>query len=317
LRVPTAEPSLALLSNPLLRYVLATRPPFLSVTLVSCLIGLATAYSSGVSVYAATATVTVVFALVAHAGINVLNDYYDELNGTDTINTERIFPFTGGSRFIQNGVLTTRETAIFGAALFALVIVAGLWLASASASGLIWIGVAGLFIGWTYSAPPLKLNSRGFGEACVWAGFALIALGADFVQRGTLSMLPLVAVTSYALLVTNILYINQFPDRKADEATGKHHWVVRLGPDRARWGYAVIASAAFLWLVGAVIAGMLPWPALVALLPAAMSARAARDLVRFATQPRALEPAIKLTIAAASLHGLLLAAALVAGRLVG
>jgi 1,4-dihydroxy-2-naphthoate octaprenyltransferase len=35
--------------------------------------------------------------------VNVVNDYYDHLNGTDAANVERIFPFTGGSRFIQNG----------------------------------------------------------------------------------------------------------------------------------------------------------------------------------------------------------------------
>ena len=312
--MPPAEPSLAALPNPVLRYILATRPPFLSVTFVAALIGLATAYASGVAVNAASATMTVVFALVAHAGINVLNDYYDALNGTDAINTERVFPFTGGSRFIQNGVLTMRETAVFGVMLLALVIAAGLWLTHVSASGLIWIGAAGLIVGWTYSAPPLKFNSRGLGEPCVWAGFALIAVGADFVQRGSLSMFPLIAVTGYALLVTNILYINQFPDRKADEAVGKHHWVVRLGVARARWGYAVIAFAAYLWILGAVLAGALPWPALAALLPALLSARAARDLLRFAESPQQLAPAIQQTIAAACLSGVLLAISLIAWR---
>ena len=314
--MPPVEPSLAALSNPALRYFLATRPPFLSVTLFASLIGLATAVFSGVALNPATATITVVFALVAHAGINVLNDYYDALNGTDAINTERVFPFTGGSRFIQNGVLTLNETAAFGAVLLGLVVAAGLWLTAASAPGLIWIGVAGLFIGWTYSAPPLKLNSRGLGEACVWAGFALIAVGTDFVQRGSISSLPVVAVTGYALLVTNILYINQFPDRRADEAAGKHHWVVRLGVERARWGYAAIAAAAYLWVIAAVVVGTLPWLSLVALLPAALSARAARDLLRFASRPRDLATAIQLTIGAASLHGLLLAAALVAVRVI-
>ncbi|MEO8345459.1 MAG: prenyltransferase [Betaproteobacteria bacterium] len=312
--MPPAEPTLATLSNPALRYFLATRPPFLSVTFVAALIGLATAYASGVAVSPVSGTMTIVFALVAHAGINVLNDYYDARNGTDAINTERVFPFTGGSRFIQNGVLTMRETAGFGIALFALVITAGLWLAYVSASGLIWIGAAGLFVGWTYSAPPLKFNSRGLGEPCVWAGFALIAVGADFVQRGTLSTLPLIAVTGYALLVTNILFINQFPDRKADAAAGKHHWVVRLGVERARWGYLFIAGAAYLWVLGAVCTGALPWPVLVALLPAVLSASAARDLLRFAAVPQRLTPAIQQTIAAACLSGALLAAALVAWR---
>ena len=315
--MPPAEPTLAALPNPVLRYFLATRPPFLSVTLVSALIGLATAYGSGIPVHPVAAIVTVAFALVAHAGINVLNDYYDALNGTDAINTERVFPFTGGSRFIQNGVLSLRETALFGVTLVVLVVVAGLWLTAVSASGLMWIGVAGLFVGWAYSAPPLKLNSRGVGEFCVWAGFALIAIGADFVQRGSLSPVPLYAVAGYALLVTNILYINQFPDLKADASVGKQHWVVRLGAQRARWGYPLIAAAAYGWVIAACIAGILPWPVLVSLLPAALSARATRDLVRFAQHPAQLAPAIQMTIGAATLHGVLLAGALTATRAFG
>ena len=312
-----AEPTLAALSNPALRYFLATRPPFLGVTLFACLIGLATAFASDVIIRPTTAIVTVIFALLAHAGINVLNDYYDALNGTDANNTERIFPFTGGSRFIQNGVLSLRETAVFGVLLIVVVVAAGLWLVTVSVPGLLWIGAAGLVIGWAYSAPPLKLNGRGMGEISVWAGFALIAVGADFVQRGKFSTLPLIAVAGYALLVTNILYINQFPDRRADQAAGKHHWVVRLGPARARWGYLGIALGAYAWLVGAVIFGLLRWPVLVALLPAIMSERASRDLLRHADSPARLTTAIKLTIGAASLHGILLAVSLVAAHFFG
>lgn len=312
--MPPVEPTTSALPNPFLRYFLATRPAFLSVTFFASLIGLATAYADGVALIPATAAVTVLFALIAHAGINVLNDYYDALNGTDDVNVERIFPYTGGSRFIQNGVLSQRETALYGVALLLAVIAAGLWLTLVSAPGLIWIGGVGLFIGWTYSAPPLKLNSRGYGEVGVWAGFALIAIGTDFVQRGQFSAAPLIAVTSYALLVTNVLFINQFPDLKADEAAGKHHLVVRLGPMKARWGYALIALAAYGWVIAAAIAGALPWLALIALAPAALSTRAAAALLRLSSTPKSLAPAIQQTIGAASLHGLLLSAAIAAAH---
>jgi 1,4-dihydroxy-2-naphthoate polyprenyltransferase len=315
--MPVAEPTLAALPNPAVRLALATRPPFLIVTLVACLVGLASAYWSGVPIDPVTAAVTVLFALVAHAGINVLNDYYDALNGTDAANTERVFPFTGGSRFIQNGVLSLRETGLFGAALFAAVVPAGLWLTAHSGAQLVLIGLAGLVVGWAYSAPPLKLNSRGVGEICVWAGFVLVAVGTDFVQRGVISTLPLVAVTGYALLVTNILYINQFPDRRADESCGKRHWVVRLGAERARWGYALIALVAYGCVTGAIVAGLLPRLALLSLAPAVMSFIAARQLMRFASRPQALAPAIQLTIGAAALHGSLLAASLPLARALG
>ena len=265
---------------------------------------------------AITASVSIVFALIAHAGVNVLNDYYDALNGTDALNMERVFPYTGGSRFIQNGVLSLRETAAFGVALFVIVVAAGLWLMEASDPGLLWIGGAGLFIGWTYSAPPLQLNSRGWGEPCVWAGFALVTIGVDFVQRGAFSPVPLIAAAGYALLVTNILYINQFPDRKADEAAGKRHWVVRLGPERAVYGYAAIGASAYAIVLLAIISGDLPSLAVVSVAPAALTLRAYRILSANWMRPPALLTAIKATIGAACLHGVLLAASITAARLI-
>jgi len=308
--VAALEPTLGALQNPLLRIFLATRPSFLGVSLFACLIGLAGAHYSGVPIAPLSAVVTLVFALVAHAGVNVLNDYYDDQIGTDAINTERVYPYTGGSRFIQNGVLTPRETGLLGAALLGIVVPAGLWLVSRSAGGLIAIGAAGLFIGWAYSAPPLTLNSRGLGEACVAAGFSLIAVGADYVQRAEFSLFPVVAALPHALLVTNVLYINQFPDLKADAATGKHHWVVRLGARRARWGYLALAALAYGWLAGAVLAHALPPLALAGLVAAVPSVRAALLLLRHAHEPQQLAPAIRTTIAAALLHGAALTLAL-------
>ena len=301
------EPSAEKLRNPFLRYALATRPAFLTITLAGCLLGFATAASAGVHFHAGTAVVTLLLAILAHAGINVLNDYYDHLNGTDAANTERIFPYTGGSRFIQNGVLTPSQTLAYGLSLLALVVAGGLWLLAQSGLGLFWIGLAGLFIGWAYSAPPLTLNGRGFGELCVAAGFLLIVAGADFVQRGGYAGLPWVAGLPYALLTTNILFINQFPDREADALAGKRHWVVRLAPEQAARIYALIALAAALVLVGTVISGTLPGSALLSLAGMLPSVPAARLLLNNCQRPSALVPAIRQTLLSAHLHAIMLA----------
>lgn len=310
----TREPSLELFAHPAARYFAATRPAFLSASLMACLVGLAVAWHGGMAFDIPLATVTLLFALLAHAGVNVLNDYYDALNGTDEHNTERIFPFTGGSRFIQNGVLTVAQTRNFGFALLACVAVAGLWLMARSAPQLLYIGLAGLFIGWAYSAPPFRLNSRGLGELCVAAGFLAITVGTDFVQRKGFAAEPFIAGLSYALLVTNLLYINQFPDRTADTAAGKLHWVARLDVGRARWGYVLIAALSYAWLLLSVVLGWLPLPALLALFALPLSVQAARLLLRHALQPRQLGDAIKLTISAIMVQGTLLSLALILSK---
>ena len=309
-----AEPTLASLPNPLLRYVAATRPAFLSVTLVGCLLGLAIAHASGLSLSAPKAFLTVLFALIAHAGANVINDYYDALNGSDAANDNRVFPFTGGSRFIQNGVLGVRETARFGYGLLAAVVPAGLWLTFNSAPGLIAIGLAGLLLGWAYSAPPLKLVSRGLGELVITASWLVVVVGADFVQRGAFSWTPLLFGTPFALLVANVLFINQFPDVAADELAGKRTLVVRLGTQEARWFYLAICALAYGWLLFVIERQNLPGAFAVAALPVVISMRAGRELLQHAADPPQLATAIKLTIGSALAHGVLLCGALVATR---
>ena len=307
------EPTVAQFQNPLARYFAATRPAFVTASLMAGLIGLAIARHDGIVLDVPLALVTLLFALLAHAGTNVLNDYYDALNGTDAQNTERIFPFTGGSRFIQNGVLTLAQTRNFGFALLAGVALAGLWLMENSAPQLLYIGLTGLFIGWAYSAPPFNLVSRGWGELCVAAGILLITVGTDFVQRKGLNAAPFVAGLSYALLATNLLYINQFPDRSADTAAGKMHWVARLDVRQARWGYVLIVTLAYAWMLLSVAMGWLPVFALLALLALPLSVQAVRLLLRFAAQPRQLGDAIKLTIGAMLVHGALLSLGLILG----
>lgn len=302
-----AEPSVARYANPWLRYFAATRPAFLTATLAACLLGFASAVHAGIPFQPALAAATLLLALLVHAAVNVLNDYCDALNGTDDANTERLFPFTGGSRFIQNGVLSRRQTACYAYALLGLAMLGGLWLTAQSGPGLLAIGAAGLFIGWAYSASPLKLNARGLGEVCVLAGFLGIVLGADFVQRQALSLQPLAIGLPFALLTTNLLYINQFPDRRADAAAGKRHWVVRLPVARAALVYPALAAFALLWLGGLVATGKMPLPALIATLPLALSFKASAILLRHAAEPPRLLPAIRLTIAAMLSHGILLA----------
>jgi 1,4-dihydroxy-2-naphthoate octaprenyltransferase len=308
--LPAGEPTLERYANPLVRGFAATRPAFLSVTLVACLIGVAAAYADGVSIDALTAAVTIIAALLAHAASNVINDYHDAASGADAGNTRRVFPFTGGSRFIQNGVMSARHSAMLAYGLLAAVIPAGLWLSSVAGAALLLIGVAGLTLGWAYSAPPLHLVARGLGELVVTACWLLVVIGADFVQRGTFAWTPVAAGLSFALLVANLLYINQFPDHDSDAAADKRTMVVRLGPEAAKWGYFGIALVAYAWLILQVGRDNLPQVCAAAAITITLSVNAARQLREHAHEPEALAPAIKLTIGAALAHGLLLAATL-------
>ena len=308
------EPDSSLLHKPLLRYWLATRPAFFSASVIPAVVGALAAHEQGHALQWGLLLLTVLGIMLVHAGVNVLNDYFDEQNGTDRRNTQRIFPFTGGSRFIQNGVLTEHDTLMFGSVLMLVAMALGFALTAVSGVGLLWIGVLGFVVGWGYSAPPLRLNSRGLGEPMVALGFWILTpLGAWFVQTGSMAGYPVLVSFPLSLLIMNILLINQFPDSTADAASGKHHWVVRFGMDTAAKLYLAAVILALTFLLGLIILGLLPKAALLSALPLGIAIKAALQLMTFAHEPAKLEPAIKMTIGTAVSHGVLLGLGLVLG----
>jgi 1,4-dihydroxy-2-naphthoate polyprenyltransferase len=303
---PVSEPTPTTFHPAWLRYWFATRPAFILATLTACMLGQAGAIQSGVSMDWRLAVSTWCLAAVLHAAVNVLNDYVDAKNGADALNDERVFPFTGGSRFIQNGLLTALQTRNFGMLLLVIAVLGGLVLTCYVGLGLLTIGMVGVLLGWAYSAPPLQLNARGLGECAVLLGFLGLVVGADYVLRGNFSLQPVVVGLSNALLVTSLLYINQFPDRKADAQAHKRTLVVRLPLPTAVKGYALLLLLALVWLVWMVMATKLPPLALVAALPLVGAWLAYAQLKQHAGQPSQLRPAIQLTLASLFGHALLL-----------
>ena len=277
-----------------------TRPGFLVITAVACVLGTAVAAACGHGPNLWTALTTLMLAVLMHAAANVLNDYHDALNGADEANTQGLFPFTGGARLIQNGHVTVQDTYDLAKALIIVLI----------PCGLVMLGAIGLLLGWGYSAPPLALMKRGLGEFTVALTWGLVVVGADYVQRGQFFVIPYAVAVSFAWLVGNILIINGFPDARADAQVGKRTLVVRFGVRWAAWAYLVIALLAYVWLVAGVWLFIHPEPALWGLVSLPLSLVAFVLLLKHAEQPTRLVPAIVLTIAAAVLHGLAMSAGL-------
>ena len=222
-------------------WVRMTRPGFLVITVVACILGVSTAVVCGHPIQWGMAAATLLLAVLMHAAANVLNDYHDALNGADDANQHGLFPFTGGARMIQKGEVSLTDTRDLVLALLLFLIPAGLWLAVQTGGGLVVLGLAGLMLGWAYSAPPLALMTRGLGEVTVGLAWLLVVVGADYVQRGAFFFMPWAVGLSYGLLISNILVINGFPDAQADGQVGKRTWVVRMGPRCAVVMYGLLA----------------------------------------------------------------------------
>ncbi len=242
-----------------------TRLPFLTATLVPVLLGLAIAARHGPFDWVA-AVLALIGGSLAHLAINVTNDIFDTLSGADAANVNPT-QFSGGSRVLHYGLLSLRELATWAGLLYGGAVAIGLVLMAMRPSwALVGLGIAGIAIGWAYTAPPLKLVYRGLGEIAVAVGFGpVMLLGAYVAETGHLAWEPLVASLPVAILIALILYVNEIPDRRGDAAAGKRTLVVRLGQAGVERLYLVAALVAFALVVVGVASGLMPWPTLLAL----------------------------------------------------
>jgi 1,4-dihydroxy-2-naphthoate octaprenyltransferase len=247
-------------------------------------------------------------AIFIQVGLDMSNDYYDHLSGNDAINQE-LTPFSGGSRVIQDGVLTARQVLLGAVLAYVVGSAIGLYLAWARGWPVLWLGLLGVFLAFFHNAPPINLYrlAPGVGELAVGIGFGPLAvLGAHYVQAQILSSAALWASVPVGLLISAVLYINEFPDRDADRAVGKKTLVVVLGRRRAAWSYIALLIAASAFIVAGVFLNALPVATLIALLTLPLSYRAIRGAARFFDDTQQLIPTNAATIQLHLLTGLLL-----------
>lgn len=248
-------------------------------------------------------------AVVGQASANVINDYWDSINGSDAINHDRITPYTGGSRFIQDGALTEAQVKWLGLTTVGITLLAGIaLLASLNAWQLVWIGLAGLAIGWAYSAAPFKLMSRGlWGELAIIAAWALIVVGSAMLEGHRIFLTAVILGLAYGLLVANILFANQIPDITADRQVGKFTLAV-VTPTHLLWlWYGGFALAAYATVLALVAGGQITATSLLSFVGLPFSVSATLELKNAPLPRPAMTRSIKNTILAAHLFGLGLA----------
>jgi 1,4-dihydroxy-2-naphthoate octaprenyltransferase len=268
------------------------RWPSLTISAASVAVGVAAAFATTGQVLWGWALLTLLAAVALQACLNIKNDLDDQLTGADDLNRTPVLGFTGGSRILQRGLATRAELlmAMIGLGLVSAGI--GLYFALSGRPGVILFGLAGLFIGWVYTGPPLRLAHRGLGEFAVAIAFGVgIIFGAAYVQVGAVPALALAASVPVSILVALILFINGFQDAASDEEVAKRTSVVRLGLRRASRVYPLIAGASAAALVAFIIAGLLPKFALLGLAGFPLFAQARRVVRKHFDQPMELVPA--------------------------
>jgi 1,4-dihydroxy-2-naphthoate octaprenyltransferase len=306
----------AMLRGPIF-WLKAARAPFFTGSLAPVLVGTAVGFYESEGVRWGLDALALVALTLLHATANLANDYYDHLSGNDEANVSFAHPFTGGSRVIQQGAVDPLEMLV--AALVSLYLGCGIGVYLVWVTGwpLLVLGLIGAASGFFYSAPPVKLGYRGLGEISILLNFGVLpVLGAFYVQTESFSAGAAVAGATVGLLMTNVLWINQFQDAEADAAVGKRNWVVRLGRRRAALVHAGLFGLAYAAVAGGILWHVLPVGAALGFLGTGPALGAIRvSALRYDDLPK-LTPANVGTVAAHLLTSVLLAVGIAASGLV-
>ena len=294
------------------------RAPFFTATIVSVLVGAAVAWYEGV-LHPGYLLITLLAALFVHAGLNLSNDYYDHDAGPDALNDE-FNAFSGGSRSIQDGVLTPRGMLGLFILSYAVGGAIGVYLAAARGWWLLAIWALGMFLCLTHNGPPLRvyyLIAAG-PELAIGLGFGpILVLASYYVQAQRLSLAAAWASLAPGLFMAALLCANEFPDYTADRRVGKKTLPVLLGRERAVGAYVALLLAGYAATVAGIVAGLLPAALGISLLTLPLALRAVGGMRRFHSDPPALAPTNAATYRVHFYSGLLMTLGYVIARVWG
>jgi 1,4-dihydroxy-2-naphthoate octaprenyltransferase len=240
-------------------WIRASRAPFLTASVISVILGAAVAWNLTGKFDLLKFILTAIGVIFIHLGTNLVNDYFDHKSNLDEIN-ENHNMFSGGSRVIQDKELSPKAILSAGLFCFAMAAVIGFYLNAVTPGNVIlYIGILGFFIGYFYTATPIKLGYTSLGEIItVVACGPLIVYGTFFVLAQSHAIQPLLASIPVGILVGLILYINEFQDHDADKKVSKKTLVVVLGKAAAIKLFYFFLIFNYVWVILGVILHRFP-----------------------------------------------------------
>jgi len=258
---------------------------------------------------------TVAGILAIEVAKNALGEIVDYDSGTDlAVEPVDRSPFSGGKRVLVDGLLSVSETRAVGAVGYVVGIAVGLGIVGLREPQVLGLGLVGVACAFFYHARPLRLSYRGLGELAVALCYGpLVCCGTYLVQRHAIPAKVVWLSIPLGLLIAAFLWINEFPDYRADQEAAKRTLVVRLGRRRASRWFAAVIGAAFVALVVARI-GSLPRGSELGLIASVPAVLAVRTLLAHPEETARLIPAQRQTLLSFVLYavgaggGILLAA---------
>lgn len=222
----------------------AARPFSFTVSLIPPILGAVIALidNPGLDLHVFRLVLAGVGCMTAHAGANLLSDYYDYKARVDREGT-----------FGSSGLLVAKAmkpSQILGGGCVAMIVAGfiGAYLVYVTPGGvfLIWLILIGAVLGVFYTAGPIQFKYRALGDVAVFVSFGpAMVLGAYFVQAHRFSWLPVLYSIPVGLLVDAILHSNNLRDIASDKAVGIKTVPILIGENRAKAMYYGLVFGAY------------------------------------------------------------------------
>ena len=287
----------------------AVRVPFFTATVLSGILGSICAWHNTGNLDCFYLFLTVLGIVLLNAGTNLINDYFDHTSNLDEVNPNPT-RFSGGSRVIQEKLISPRKIFLAGLFSFTLASLIGLYLNwQPKGNVILIIGMLGVFLGYFYTAEPLRIGYTPMAEIVAGSccGFLIIA-GSYYVQAQTLNSVVFYVSIPMGLLVFLILLINEFLDYDADKIVNKKTLVVILGKEKAMRIYRLLLFFIYLIMIFGIIFRIFPFFTLITFITIPLAFKAVKIAKQNYNKIQELLPANAATIRLHLFFGLLLSA---------
>ncbi len=280
------------------------RLPFLILTPACVLVGAGTAFWSTGQFQLGLFLIVLLGAVCAHISVNALNEYFDFRSGLD-LRTKRT-PFSGGSGTLPAQPGAARTALATGLITLAITAAVGIYILILRGWAILPLGLLGIVVIYTYTvwllrSPIGSLVAPGLGFG------TLMVMGTHFALTGEYSWSAFVASLTPFFLVSNLLLLNQFPDKEADETVNRRHYPILIGRKASALIYTAFLAGAYLAIIAGVLLNLLPAWALLGLLTLPLAFMAARTAIQYADDIPHLMPALGQNVLINILTPLLLA----------
>lgn len=206
-------------------WIIAARPKTLTAAIIPVTCGhLIVNHYANTHVSISITGLALLCAVLIQVGTNYFNDVIDFRNGVDSELR------SGPKRLLQRGRVSEMRMRAAAHACFLSSLLIGIPLVIKGGLAVLAIGIISILIGYSYSAPPLKIAYRGLAEPFVVLFFGIIAVvGIEWLHSRSFSRLGIVTGTQLGLLAAVLLVLNNIRDYKEDAQKGKLTLVARFG----------------------------------------------------------------------------------------